>query len=38
MKPCAIVPSHNHWTALGGVVQGLRQAGLTVFIIDDGSN
>ena len=38
MKPCAIVPSHNHWTALGGLVQELRQAGLTVFLIDDGSS
>ncbi len=37
MTPCAIVPSHNHWLALGAVVHGLRQAGLPVFIIDDGS-
>jgi predicted LPLAT superfamily acyltransferase len=37
VKACAIVPSHNHWTALGGVVEVLRRAGLAVFIIDDGS-
>ena len=38
MKACAIVPSHNHWRALGVVVEALRQAGLTVFLIDDGSS
>ncbi len=36
-RPCAIVPSHNHWTAAGQVVAGLRAAGLPVFVIDDGS-
>ncbi|MDA8230035.1 MAG: glycosyltransferase [Magnetospirillum sp.] len=35
--PCAIVPSHDHWTALPGVVARLRAAGLAVFVIDDGS-
>ncbi|WP_096704903.1 glycosyltransferase family 2 protein [Magnetospirillum sp. 15-1] len=37
MKVCAIVPSHNHWTALPGVVGRLRDFGLPVFIVDDGS-
>ncbi|PKU24594.1 glycosyltransferase family 2 protein [Telmatospirillum siberiense] len=37
MKICAVVPSHNHWTALAGVIGGLRSAGLPVFIVDDGS-
>ncbi|MCW2236396.1 glycosyltransferase family 2 protein [Azospirillum canadense] len=36
-RPCAIVPSHNHWRAVGAVVAGLRAQGLPVFIIDDGS-
>ena len=37
IKPCAVVPSHNHWTALGDVIDRLIKAGLPVFIIDDGS-
>lgn len=37
-SPCAIVPTHNHWQALAGVVAGLRQHGLPVFIVDDGSH
>lgn len=35
---CAIVPSHDHYRAIGTVVEALRQAGLTVFVIDDGSS
>ena len=35
-KPCAVVPSHDHWRALAGVVAGLK--GLPVFIMDDGSD
>ena len=34
---CAVVPSHNHWRALGEVVGRLRDAGLPVFVVDDGS-
>ncbi len=34
---CAVVPSHNHWQALGEVVGRLRRAGLAVFVVDDGS-
>ncbi|AWK86261.1 glycosyltransferase family 2 protein [Azospirillum thermophilum] len=36
-RPCAIVPSRNHWRAVGAVVAGLRARGLPVFVIDDGS-
>jgi predicted LPLAT superfamily acyltransferase len=34
---CAVVPSHDHYRALGAVVARLRSAGLAVFIVDDGS-
>ncbi len=37
MKICAIVPSYNHITAIGGVIECLKQAGLPVFVIDDGN-
>lgn len=37
MIPCAVVPSHDHWQALPGVVESLRAHGLPVFIVDDGS-
>ena len=36
-NPCAVIPSHDHWTALPGVVAAARGQGLAVFIIDDGS-
>lgn len=36
--PCAIVPSHNHHAVTGEVVRRLREAGLPVFLIDDGSD
>jgi len=35
---CAIVPTHNHWHAIGSVVQALRAANLPVLIVDDGSD
>ena len=38
VKFCAIVPSHNHYLVIKDVVQGLRDKGLPVFIIDDGSS
>jgi predicted LPLAT superfamily acyltransferase len=38
MRVCAVVPSRNHFRALPHVVQGLRAAGLRVFIVDDGSD
>ena len=34
---CAVVPSHNHWQALEEVIGRLREAGLAVFLVDDGS-
>jgi len=38
MKLCAIIPSYNHYKVLGSIVKRLRECGLSVFIIDDGSN
>ena len=37
-NPCAIVPSHNHHLALSRVIENIRQIGLPVFIVDDGSD
>ena len=34
---CAIVPSYNHHRTIGEVVARLRDFGLPVFVIDDGS-
>ncbi|TWT13695.1 glycosyltransferase [Reyranella sp. CPCC 100927] len=34
---CAIIPSHNHHAAMRGIVDVLRQIGLPVYVIDDGS-
>ena len=36
-EPCAVIPSHNHYTALGSIVARLRTAGLAVLIVDDAS-
>ena len=36
-RPCAILPSHNHVAVLGGIVARLREMGLAVIIVDDGS-
>jgi len=38
MKICAIIPSHNHSQKLVNIVGRLQDAGLGVFIIDDGSD
>lgn len=38
MRICAIVPSHNHHAEIGRIVARLREAGLPVFVIDDGSD
>lgn len=35
---CAIIPSYNHSAAVGDLVRRLRDLGLPVFIIDDGSD
>lgn len=37
LRICAIVPTHNHWLALGAILDALRGQGLAVFLIDDGS-
>jgi predicted LPLAT superfamily acyltransferase len=37
-RPCAVVPSRNHYTALPGVLRALGAAGLPVFLVDDGSD
>ncbi|MGH6882176.1 MAG: glycosyltransferase family 2 protein [Hypericibacter sp.] len=37
MRYCAIVPSHDHHAVIGRIVDRLREAGLPVFVIDDGS-
>jgi GT2 family glycosyltransferase len=34
---CAVVPTHNHYEALDAVVDVLRNHGLPVIIVDDGS-
>jgi glycosyltransferase involved in cell wall biosynthesis len=34
---CAVVPVFDHQRAIGHVVAGLRQHGLAVFLVDDGS-
>ncbi|MDY0873330.1 glycosyltransferase family 2 protein [Dongia rigui] len=38
MRICAVIPSHNHSLAVPRIVAGLREHGLPVFIIDDGSD
>jgi predicted LPLAT superfamily acyltransferase len=37
-KLCAVIPSHNHYTALGRITATLRTHGLNVFIVDDASD
>jgi predicted LPLAT superfamily acyltransferase len=37
LRICAIVPSHDHHRVVGQLVARLREAGLPVFLIDDGS-
>jgi glycosyltransferase involved in cell wall biosynthesis len=34
---CAVIPVYDHEHAVGQMVQSLRQQGLTVFLVDDGS-
>ncbi|OSQ38316.1 glycosyltransferase family 2 protein [Thalassospira mesophila] len=38
MQICAVIPTHNHHTALANVVAAVRACGLPVIIIDDGSD
>lgn len=37
LRLCAIVPVYDHALPLPGVLDGLRAAGLPVFVVDDGS-
>jgi len=37
-KCCAIIPTLNHYKALGDVIKGVRDQNLEIIIIDDGSN
>lgn len=36
-KICVLIPSYNEERAIGGIVKSLRERGLTVYVIDDGS-
>lgn len=38
VRLCALVPVYDHAGPLGGVLDGLRDAGLHVFVVDDGSS
>jgi glycosyltransferase involved in cell wall biosynthesis len=37
MKVCIIIPTYNESGAIGGVIQQIRQQGLEVVVVDDGS-
>jgi predicted LPLAT superfamily acyltransferase len=37
-RPCAVIPSYNHWQALPTVIDRLRALGLPIFVVDDGSD
>lgn len=37
LSVCAVIPVFDHEHAVGGMVAPLRQQGLTVFLVDDGS-
>jgi predicted LPLAT superfamily acyltransferase len=37
-RPCAVIPSHNHWRPTAEVIAGCLAQGLPVFLIDDGSS
>jgi predicted LPLAT superfamily acyltransferase/glycosyltransferase involved in cell wall biosynthesis len=38
LRICAIIPSYNHIRYIGDIVSRLRDLGLPVFVVDDGSN
>lgn len=38
MRACLIIPVYNHADAIGRTVEALRQYGLTIYLVDDGSN
>ena len=37
-RPCAVIPSRNHYREIEGIVSAVRAAGMPAFIIDDGSD
>jgi predicted LPLAT superfamily acyltransferase len=37
-RPCAVIPTHNHWRSLREIIVKLQSDKLPVFIVDDGSN
>lgn len=37
IKPVAVIPHYNHSSAIGKVIAELRQMGLSVIVVDDGS-
>ncbi|MGB0683245.1 MAG: glycosyltransferase family 2 protein [Magnetovibrionaceae bacterium] len=38
IHPCAVVPSHNHSEVIAEMIRALRDQGLPVLVIDDGSD
>ncbi len=37
-RPCAVIPSYNHWQVLPSIIERLQALGLPVFVVDDGSD
>lgn len=37
MKPCAVIPVYNHGGTVGAVAASLREQGLELLLVDDGS-
>lgn len=37
-RACALIPVYNHWREIGRLVGALRDAGLAVILVDDGSD
>ncbi|GAB2179344.1 glycosyltransferase family 2 protein [Dongia sp. agr-C8] len=37
-RPCAVIPTHNHWRALRTIIARLQADKLPVIVIDDGSD
>lgn len=38
MKICVLIPSYNEARTIGTIVKDLRRMGLSVYVVDDGSN
>lgn len=37
MKTCVVIPTYNESRSIAGIVRGIRQQGLEVIVVDDGS-